>query len=35
MRDTSEGAWRVEDPMTRAHLQDCLREVKLILNPKE
>jgi hypothetical protein len=35
LRRTSEGAWRVEDPMTRAHLQDCLREIKLILNPKE
>jgi hypothetical protein len=26
---------RAQDPMTRIHLQDCLREVKLILNPKE
>jgi hypothetical protein len=25
----------VEDDMTRVHLEDCLREVKLILDPKE
>jgi hypothetical protein len=30
-----DSAQRVVDDMTRAHLEDCLREVKLILNPKE
>jgi hypothetical protein len=25
----------VEDDRTRVHLEDCLREVKLILDPKE
>ncbi len=31
----SEGNQRVLDAMTRAHLEDCVREIKLILNPKE
>ncbi len=30
-----DGTSRVEDSMTRAHLEDCLREIKLILQPKE
>jgi hypothetical protein len=30
-----DGSSRVEDSMTRAHLEDCLREIKLILHPKE
>jgi hypothetical protein len=30
-----DGSPRVEDAMTRVHLEDCLREIKLILNPKE
>jgi hypothetical protein len=35
LKRTREGNHRIEDAMTRAHLQDCLREIKLILNPKE
>jgi hypothetical protein len=35
LRRRADGTSRVEDSMTRAHLEDCLREIKLILNPKE
>jgi hypothetical protein len=35
LRRSPEGVSRIEDAMTRAHLADCLREIKLILNPKE
>jgi hypothetical protein len=35
LRVSRTGEPRIEDAMTRVHLEDCRREVKLILNPKE
>jgi hypothetical protein len=33
LKRTPQGNSRVLDAMTRAHLEDCLREIKVILNP--
>jgi hypothetical protein len=33
LQQLTSAAGRAEDPLIRAHLEDCLREVKAILEP--